>query len=77
MLWLGRTIGFIHKNMSIERQGRRSSRWAKTRSGVVTNPQTALPTTTLREVKELTEHNGFAGYPVVTKKTNWWVSHRS
>ncbi|WP_117122073.1 CBS domain-containing protein, partial [Klebsiella pneumoniae] len=35
---------------------------------VVTDPQTVLPTTTLREVKELTERNGFAGYPVVTEE---------
>ena len=33
----------------------------------MTDPQTVLPTTTLREVKELTERNGFAGYPVVTE----------
>jgi IMP dehydrogenase len=31
------------------------------------DPQTVLPTTTLREVKALTERNGFAGYPVVTE----------
>ncbi len=62
-------IGFIHKNMSIERQGRRSSPCEKKHeSGVVTDPQTVLPTTTLREVKELTERNGFAGYPVVTEE---------
>lgn len=35
---------------------------------MVTDPQTVLPTTTLREVKELTERNGFAGYPVVTEE---------
>lgn len=40
----------------------------KHESGVVTDPQTVLPTTTLREVKELTERNGFAGYPVVTEE---------
>ena len=39
----------------------------KHESGVVSDPQTVLPTTTLREVKELTERNGFAGYPVVTE----------
>lgn len=33
---------------------------------MVKDPQTVTPTTTLREVKELTERNGFAGYPVVT-----------
>ena len=60
-------IGFIHKNMSIERQAEEVRRVKKHESGVVTDPQTVLPTTTLREVKELTERNGFAGYPVVTE----------
>lgn len=61
-------IGFIHKNMSIERQAEEVRRVKKHESGVVTDPQTVLPTTTLREVKELTERNGFAGYPVVTEE---------
>jgi IMP dehydrogenase len=56
-------IGFIHKNMSIERQAEEVLRVKKHESGIVTDPQTVLPTTTLREVKELTERNGFAGYP--------------
>ncbi len=60
-------IGFIHKNMSIERQAEEVRRVKKHESGVVSDPQTVLPTTTLREVKELTERNGFAGYPVVTE----------
>lgn len=59
--------------MSIERQAEEVRRVKKHESGVVTDPQTVLPTTTLREVKELTERNGFAGYPVVTEETNWWV----
>ena len=37
----------------------------KYESGVVVDPQTVLPTTSLQEVKRLTEANGFAGYPVV------------
>ena len=61
-------IGFIHKNMSIERRAEEVRRVKKHESGVVTDPQTVLPTTTLREVKELTERNGFAGYPVVTEE---------
>ena len=61
-------IGFIHKNMSIERQAEEVRRVKKHESGIVSDPQTVLPTTTLREVKELTERNGFAGYPVVTEE---------
>ncbi len=58
---------FIHKNMSIERRAEEVRRVKKHESGVVTDPQTVLPTTTLHEVKALTERNGFAGYPVVTE----------
>jgi len=60
-------LGFIHKNMSIERQAEEVRRVKKYESGVVTEPQTITPTTTLRQVKELIYRNGFAGYPVVTK----------
>ncbi|AEW44685.1 inosine 5'-monophosphate dehydrogenase [Serratia symbiotica str. 'Cinara cedri'] len=60
-------MGFIHKNMSLERQAEEVSRVKKYESGVVTNPQTVTPETTLEEIKLLTRHNGFAGYPVVTK----------
>ncbi|MXP56593.1 IMP dehydrogenase [Pantoea sp. Mhis] len=58
-------LGFIHKNMSIEQQADEVRKVKKYESGVVTEPQTVLPTTTLKEVKELTKRNGFAGYPVV------------
>ncbi|CAJ0992218.1 IMP dehydrogenase [Pantoea sp. Nvir] len=61
-------LGFIHKNMSIERQAEEVCRVKKHESGVVIGPQTVLPTTTLTEVKVLTERNGFAGYPVVNEK---------
>ena len=61
-------IGFIHKNMSIERQAEEVRRVKKHESGIVSDPQTVLPTTTLHEVKALTERNGFAGYPVVTEE---------
>lgn len=66
-------IGFIHKNMSIERQAEEVRRVKKHESGVVTDPQTVLPTTTLREVKELTERNGLRAIRSLPKKTNWWV----
>ncbi|VFS53247.1 Inosine-5'-monophosphate dehydrogenase [Moellerella wisconsensis] len=58
-------IGFIHKNMPIERQAEEVRRVKKYESGVVTDPVTVSPETTIREIKELSERNGFAGYPVV------------
>ncbi|MEQ4922238.1 IMP dehydrogenase [Proteus hauseri] len=60
-------IGFIHKNMSIERQAEEVRRVKKHESGVVTDPITVTPETSLREVHEMTLRNGFAGYPVVTE----------
>ncbi|WP_225639373.1 IMP dehydrogenase [Candidatus Profftia sp. (ex Adelges kitamiensis)] len=59
-------IGFIHKNMPIERQADAVRRVKKYESGVVRDPKTVTPATTLREVQKMTISNGFAGYPVVT-----------
>ncbi|MGK2946448.1 MAG: IMP dehydrogenase [Candidatus Malihini olakiniferum] len=61
-------LGFIHKNMSIERQSEEVSRVKRHESGVVVNPKTVTLSTTLLQIKELTKHNGFAGYPVVTNE---------
>lgn len=58
-------VGFIHKNMSLEKQINEVSRVKRYESGVVTNPQCVTPDTTVLEVKERTYRNGFAGYPVV------------
>lgn len=58
-------VGFIHKNMSLEKQISEVSRVKRYESGVVTSPQCVTPDTTVLEVKKLTYLNGFAGYPVV------------
>ncbi|WP_094752362.1 IMP dehydrogenase [Psychromonas sp. CD1] len=58
-------IGFIHKNMSIEVQAEQVRLVKIHESGVVANPITVSPTTTLYEIKALTEKHGFAGYPVI------------
>ncbi|VFP79581.1 IMP dehydrogenase [Candidatus Erwinia haradaeae] len=60
-------IGFIHKNMSSEDQAQEVRRVKKYESGIVTNPQTVLSTTSLSTVQALTKRNGFAGYPVVNQ----------
>ena len=58
-------IGFIHKNMSIEKQAEEVRLVKIHENGVVADPVTVSPETTLAQIKELTENNGFAGYPVV------------
>lgn len=60
-------IGFIHKNMSIERQADRVRKVKKFESGIVSDPITVRPDMTLRQLAELSKKNGFAGYPVTTE----------
>lgn len=61
-------IGFIHKNMSIERQADRVRKVKKFESGVVSEPVTVTPETTLAELSEIVKKNSFASFPVVTKE---------
>ncbi|TNH04285.1 IMP dehydrogenase [Testudinibacter sp. TR-2022] len=60
-------IGFIHKNMSIERQADRVRRVKKFESGIVSDPITVRPDMSLRDLAVLSKKNGFAGYPVTTE----------
>ncbi|MWN05488.1 IMP dehydrogenase [Gilliamella sp. Pas-s95] len=60
-------IGFIHKNMSIENQANHVRRVKKHESGIVQDPVSVLPTSTIRQVIELAKEYGFAGFPVVTE----------
>ncbi len=46
-------MGIIHKNMSIENQAAHVRKVKKYESGVVTDPVTVSPQTTVREVLEL------------------------
>ncbi|MDG6290807.1 IMP dehydrogenase [Glaesserella parasuis] len=63
-------IGFIHKNMSIERQADRVRKVKKFESGIVSEPVTVSSDLTLGELAELVKKNGFAGYPVVDAEDN-------
>ncbi|CBY86714.1 MULTISPECIES: IMP dehydrogenase [Haemophilus] len=63
-------IGFIHKNMTIERQADRVRKVKKFESGIVTEPVTVSPNLTLAELAEMVKINGFAGYPVVDSENN-------
>ncbi|WP_261924356.1 IMP dehydrogenase [Shewanella sp. NFH-SH190041] len=58
-------LGFIHKNMSIEEQAEQVRLVKSYEAGIVAQPVTVTPETTLTQVRELTAKNGFAGYPVI------------
>jgi IMP dehydrogenase len=58
-------IGIIHKNMTIEQQVKEVRRVKKFESGVVKNPITVGPETTVHELIELTRSHNISGVPVV------------
>jgi IMP dehydrogenase len=59
-------IGIVHKNMSIQQQAAEVRRVKKFESGVIRDPITVTPETTIGEVLELTREHGISGLPVVT-----------
>jgi IMP dehydrogenase len=70
-------IGIVHKNMSIESQAREVMRVKKFESGVIVDPITVPPDTTIRQVIELTRARGISGVPVVSgSKVVGIVTHR-
>ena len=58
-------IGIIHKNMSLENQASQVRNVKKFESGVIKEPITTSPKTTIGEVVKLTRANGISGVPVV------------
>ncbi len=63
-------IGFIHKNMPIEKQAEEVARVKRFESGMVTKPVVVRPDATLADVRSLTSKHGFAGFPVVDADDN-------
>ncbi len=58
-------VGVIHKNMSIERQAEQVRIVKKYEAGVIKDPITVSPYTTIREVFDLTREYNISGVPVV------------
>ena len=58
-------IGVIHKNMSPEEQARQVRQVKKFEAGVIKDPITVGPYTTIREVLDLTRARNISGVPVV------------
>ena len=58
-------IGFIHKNMTIERQSEEVERVKRYESGMITNPVTLSRTRTLKEADNLMRTYKISGLPVV------------
>jgi IMP dehydrogenase len=58
-------LGIIHKNMSIDEQAAQVRKVKKFESGVVKDPITISPQTTVREVMDLSKRYNFHAFPVV------------
>jgi IMP dehydrogenase len=58
-------IGVIHKNMSLAQQAAQVQMVKKYEAGVIKDPITVNPNTTIREVLELTHRHNISGVPVV------------
>jgi len=58
-------IGVIHKNMTLERQAEQVLIVKKYEAGVIKDPITVAPDTTIREVLNLTHRHNISGVPVV------------
>jgi IMP dehydrogenase len=58
-------IGIIHKNMSFEAQAQQVRLVKKYESGVITDPVTVSPDTSIREVLAITRAHNISGVPVV------------
>lgn len=58
-------IGVIHKNMPIERQAEEVRVVKKYEAGVIKDPITVTPYTSIREVQQITRAHNISGVPVV------------
>ncbi len=58
-------IGIVHKNLSVEQQAAEVARVKKFESGVIRDPITVGPETTIREVLAITQARNISGVPVV------------
>ena len=58
-------IGIIHKNMSVERQAAEVRLVKKFEAGVIRDPITVSPQTSIREVMAITRARNISGVPVV------------
>ena len=60
--------GVVHKNMTLERQAEQVRIVKKYEAGVIKDPITVTPDTTIREVQELRQRHNISGVPVVDQE---------
>ncbi|MBO9688592.1 IMP dehydrogenase [Roseateles chitosanitabidus] len=61
-------IGIVHKNLTPQQQASEVARVKRYESGVLRDPITITASTTVRQVKQLSEQHGISGFPVLDGK---------
>ncbi|RME10946.1 MAG: CBS domain-containing protein, partial [Aquificota bacterium] len=59
-------IGIVHRNLSVEEQAQEVERVKKSESGMILQPVTVTPDTTVRQALEIMERYRISGVPVVS-----------
>jgi IMP dehydrogenase len=62
-------IGIVHKNLTPRQQAAEVARVKRYESGLLRDPITVTPDTTVRQVLDLQRQHGFSGFPVLEGKT--------
>jgi IMP dehydrogenase len=62
-------MGVIHRNLAVEEQAEHVREVKRYESGMVINPMTIHPETTLAEVREIKARRHVSGFPVVERET--------
>jgi IMP dehydrogenase len=62
-------MGILHRNLTVDEQADQVREVKRYESGMVINPLTIHPDTTLREVREITARRKISGFPVVERGT--------
>jgi IMP dehydrogenase len=60
-------MGILHRNLTVEEQADQVREVKRYESGMVINPLTIHPDTTLREVREITARRKISGFPVIER----------
>ncbi len=60
-------LGFIHRNMSVQAQGKEVEKVKKSESGMISDPVTVSPHQKIAEAREMMDQHGISGLPVTQK----------
>src|SRR5690606_31083817 len=63
-------IGIVHRNLTVDEQADHVREVKRYESGMVINPVTIHPDSTLNEVREIVSRRNISGFPVVERDTN-------